>query len=105
MEADYAGSGGIWGPDNRITFARGGTLWQVPAAGGPAQQLTTLDSGKNERLHIHPTVVAGGKAILFTSVTAGERTATHIEACRSPPGSDTVWSMPEALPFTRRAAI
>jgi Tol biopolymer transport system component len=79
-EADYAGGGGAWGPDDRITFARGGTLWQVPATGGPARQLTTLDSGKNERLHAYPTVVAGGKAILFESVTGGDRTATHIEA-------------------------
>ena len=80
VDADYTGSGGAWGPDDRITFARGGTLWQVPATGGPARQLTTLDSGKNERLHMYPTVVAGGKAILFASVTGGDRTATHIEA-------------------------
>jgi serine/threonine protein kinase len=67
--ADY--TAGAWGPDDRITFGRGGTLWQVPATGGPARQLTTLDSGKNERLHAYPTVVAGGKAILFETVTSG----------------------------------
>ncbi len=78
VDADY--TGGAWGPDDRITFGRGGTLWQVPATGGPLRQLTTLDSGKNERLHGYPTVVTGGKAILFTSVTGGDRTATNIEA-------------------------
>ena len=80
VDADYAGGGGAWGPDDLITFGRGGTLWQVPATGGPARRLTTLDSGKNERLHMLPTVVAGGRAILFVSVTGGDRTATHIEA-------------------------
>ena len=68
-DADYSGGGGVWGPDDRITFLRGGTLWQVPAAGGPARRLTTLDSSKNERLHDHPSIVAGGNAILFASVT------------------------------------
>src|SRR6266852_4563840 len=53
VDADWSGTGGAWGPDDRITFGRGGTLWQVPATRGPARQLTTLDSGKNERLHMY----------------------------------------------------
>ncbi len=76
--ADY--TAGAWGPDDQITFGRGGTLWQVPATGGPARQVTMLDSGKNERLHAYPTVVAGGKAILFETVTSDKRIATNIEA-------------------------
>jgi hypothetical protein len=28
VDADFAGSGGAWGPDDIITFARRGTLWQ-----------------------------------------------------------------------------
>jgi eukaryotic-like serine/threonine-protein kinase len=80
VDADFAESGAAWGLDDRITFGRGGTLWQVPATGGPARQLTTLDSGKNELVHLYPTVVAGGKAILFETVTAGNRIATQIEA-------------------------
>jgi Tol biopolymer transport system component len=79
VDADYA-VGGAWGPDDRVTFGRGGTLRQVPGTGGPARQLTTLDSGQNERVHAYPTVVAGGKAILFEIVTAGNRIGTHIEA-------------------------
>jgi serine/threonine protein kinase/Tol biopolymer transport system component len=80
VDADYAGGGGAWGPNDRITFGRGGTLWQVPATGGPARQLTTLDTGKNERLHGYPTVVTGGKAILFETVTGDNRIARNIEA-------------------------
>jgi eukaryotic-like serine/threonine-protein kinase len=76
---DYFG-GGVWGPDDRITFGRDGTLWQVPASGGSAQQLTTLDSDSDERLQLWPTVVNDGSAVLFTSVSGTQRTATHIDA-------------------------
>ena len=30
-DVDYQGGGGVWGADERITFGRGGTLWQVPS--------------------------------------------------------------------------
>jgi Tol biopolymer transport system component len=80
VDADYVASGGAWGLDDRITFGRGGALWQVPATGGPVRQLTKLDTGKNERLHMFPTVVEGGKAILFETVSAGNRATTSIEA-------------------------
>ena len=58
--------GAAWGADDRITFSRAGTLWQVLASGGSAKQLTTLESGKHETLQSWSTAVAGGKAILFT---------------------------------------
>jgi Tol biopolymer transport system component len=72
--------GGTWGSDNRITYARDGTLWQVPASGGSPKQLTTLDTGKHELLQAWPTSIAGGHVILFTSVTGAGRDAAHIEA-------------------------
>jgi serine/threonine-protein kinase len=78
-DVDYI-SGGTWGADDRITFGRGGALWQVPASGGPVTQLTSLDSGKRELLHAWPTVLAGGKVVLFTSITGSSRGAAHIEA-------------------------
>jgi hypothetical protein len=76
-------SGATWGADDRITFGRAGTLWQMPASGGLPQQLTTLDQGKHELLQAWPTAVAGGKAILFASVTGIGRDAAHIEALSS----------------------
>jgi eukaryotic-like serine/threonine-protein kinase len=79
-EADYT-TGGAWGSDDRITFGRKNVLWQVSASGGSAEtQLTTLDGDKGELLHTLPTVVAGGKAILFATVTGVNRGAAHIEA-------------------------
>ena len=54
----------------------------MPASGGSAAptQLTTLAVEKGELRHIYPTVVAGGRAILFTVVTGNGRGAEHIEA-------------------------
>jgi serine/threonine-protein kinase len=73
-------AGGAWGADGRMTFVRAGTLWQVAAAGGAPQRLTTLDARKGEVLHAWPTAIRGGETILFTSVTGSGRGVAHIEA-------------------------
>ena len=81
IEHDAEFSAGVaWGADDRITFVRAGALWQVPASGGPAKQLTTLDSGKRELLHAWPSVIAQGRILLFVSITGSSRGASHIEA-------------------------
>ncbi len=79
-DVDYNGTGAAWGTDDRITFVRAGSLWQVPSEGGRPEQLTVLDSAKNELLHSWPTVVPDAKAILFTSVVGTNPTTTRIEA-------------------------
>ena len=73
-------SGATWGQDDRITFSRAETLWQIPAAGGVAQQVTRLDKEKGELSHQWPTVVADGKVVLFVLLTGSGRGAAHIEA-------------------------
>ena len=78
-DAEFS-AGAAWGADDRITFVRAGALWQVPASGGPAKQLTTLDSGKREILHAWPSVIAQGRTLLFVSITGSSRGASHIEA-------------------------
>jgi serine/threonine-protein kinase len=81
-DADPSGNGGAWGTDDRVTFVRGGALWQVSASEGPARQLTTLAAEKHETSQSWPTVVGGGRAILFTSVTGPDRGAAHIEVVK-----------------------
>jgi serine/threonine-protein kinase len=76
-DVDYR-MGATWDSDDRITFARGGVLWQVPAAGGPAVQVTTLDVAKHELLQGWPTTIPGGH-IAFTSITDTSRHGAHIE--------------------------
>jgi Tol biopolymer transport system component len=78
-DAEFS-AGAAWGPDERITFVRAGALWQVPASGGPAKQITTIDSGKGELLHAWPSVIAQGRTLLFASITGTRRDASHIEA-------------------------
>jgi Tol biopolymer transport system component len=73
-------SGGAWGSDDRITFGRNRVLWQVPASGGSATQVTTLEAEKKELAHAFPVVLPGGKGILFAVLTGSSRGAVHIEA-------------------------
>jgi Tol biopolymer transport system component len=84
-DAEFS-AGAAWGADDRITFVRAGALWQVPASGGPAKQLTTLDTGKRELLHAWPNAIAQGKILLFASITGRSRGAAHIEALSLPAG-------------------
>ena len=71
-------SGGTWGPDGRVTFARNDGLWQVPSEGGAPTQVTTLTAG--ESLHAWPAVVNDGKTILFTSVPSSGVQRARVEA-------------------------
>jgi Tol biopolymer transport system component len=75
-DADYT-VGSAWGPDDRITFIREATFWQIPASGGAPTQLTTLDRASGELAHAYPAVV-GRTAILFTAITANRK--ARIEA-------------------------
>jgi Tol biopolymer transport system component len=78
-DAEFS-TGAAWGADDRITFVRAGALWQVPASGGAAKQLTTLDRENRELLHAWPHVIAQGRILLYASITGSSRGASHIEA-------------------------
>jgi Tol biopolymer transport system component len=60
--------GGTWGRDGVIYFAPTNMsgLFKVPAAGGVATALTTLDSDQGEISHRWPHVLPDGRALLFT---------------------------------------
>ena len=61
------------GDDDTIIFstAEGSGLWQVPAAGGDPEPLTTTDAAQGELNHLWPEILPGGEAVLFsiTSLT------------------------------------
>jgi len=69
-----------WGEDDRITFARDGTLWQIAASGGVATQISRLNATRKEYAHSWPSSVAGGKWILFNSLVGSRRDDARIEA-------------------------
>jgi Tol biopolymer transport system component len=61
-------SGGTWSEAGTIVFSSGGasaTLYQVPAAGGEATPLTTLDTSRGETGHFWPQFLPDGERLLF----------------------------------------
>ena len=61
--------GGSWGPDDTIVFATNDSnsgLFRVSAAGGEPTVLTTPDAAHGEADHIFPSLLPGGRAVLFT---------------------------------------
>jgi len=63
--------GAVWGADDTIVFSPtlSSSLFQVSAAGGPVQQLTTLQEG--DSYHRWPHLLPDGKTLLFAAGSAG----------------------------------
>jgi serine/threonine-protein kinase len=75
-----AGGGGAWLRDDTIVFESANRgLMRVPAAGGRAAQLTTIDTAGGEVRHLFPAAVPGERAVLFT-VYSGARDGSRVEA-------------------------
>ena len=67
--------GASWGDENTIVFATddGNTgLWLISAEGGEPRVLTTSDTAKREVDHLFPSVLPGGRGVLFTITTAAQ---------------------------------
>ena len=81
------GVGGSWGPDDIIYFspASVSAVWKIPASGGTAQPVTTLDRGIGEVSHRWPQVLPGGKEILFTVWTGPgfDEKLIHVQSLES----------------------
>ncbi len=60
--------GGCWGVDDTLYFAPTNLsgLWKVPAAGGPATELTRLEREAGEISHHWPHPLPDGKTLLFS---------------------------------------
>ena len=75
--------GSSWGSDDTIVFATNDAasgLWKVSAAGGEATVLTKPDSTKGEADHLFPSMLAGGRAVLFTVTKSGTLDSSEIAA-------------------------
>jgi eukaryotic-like serine/threonine-protein kinase len=101
-----------WGAAG-IVFVRGGALWIAHADGGEPRALTTLDAGRHEVLHARPLFVAGGRTVLFASLTA-QTGSERIEAVSVDGGPRHVilerahtplWSPTGHLLFARDGAV
>jgi Tol biopolymer transport system component len=72
--------GASWGDDNTIVFATNDPktgLLRVSADGGEPTVLTTPDAGQHEGDHLFPSVLPGGRGVLFT-ITAGQAENTQV---------------------------
>ena len=64
-------AGGTWSEAGDLVFAAAGssdfafTLYRVPAAGGEATPLTTLDQSRGETAHTSPQFLPDGRRLLF----------------------------------------
>ena len=61
--------GASWGDDDRIVFSTTDTatgLLRVRAGGGEPTVLTTPDAANGEMNHWYPSVLPGGRGVLFT---------------------------------------
>src|SRR4029453_10092313 len=72
VETVQGGWGASWAEDGTIFFSDRGTgISKVSSGGGTPAAVTTPDRGKGEA-HVLPQLLPGGKALIFTSVTAGQ---------------------------------
>ena len=73
--------GASWGEDNSIVYATDEAqtgLWRVSADGGEPARLTTPDAARHETQHAFPSVLPGGRGVLFTILGTGEAAASQV---------------------------
>lgn len=92
--------GGTWGPSNVIVFApdAGGPLSRVPAAGGKATPLTTLDANRKEYGHRFPTFLPDGDHFLYASLPGHDGQFDVYASSLSAPSQRTLVGSLEASP-------
>jgi eukaryotic-like serine/threonine-protein kinase len=73
---DYVGGygGGTWNQDDLIVFSNGdgGALFEVPAAGGTAVQISAIDPTRHEIQILFPHFLPDGRHFLYTRRTRDE---------------------------------
>jgi serine/threonine-protein kinase len=74
--ADFV-AGLAWSADGQIVFGRAGSLWAIPAAGGDARALTTLDAARGEVAHRLPVASTDSAFVFYTSTAADGHDTLH----------------------------
>ena len=84
--------GATWGRDDTIVFPKNWAtgLVRVPASGGTPRPLTSVSATGENRGHLWPEFLPGGKAILFTIYTGGSLEDYQVAAVSLATGNQTV---------------
>jgi Tol biopolymer transport system component len=68
---DVDGVGGAWAPSGEILFnASTGPVYRLPARGGKAEPVTTLDASLHETAHRYPFLLPDGRHFLYLALNA-----------------------------------
>ena len=80
--ADQVSLTGAWADDDTIYYPRTFTsgLFAVPASGGQPRQVTQTGSTPDDRAHLWPSLLPGGKGLIFTVWTGRSFNEARIEA-------------------------
>jgi serine/threonine protein kinase len=86
--------GGSWNSDGTVLYASTGTngVQRVSAAGGPITQVTSLDSSRQERVHLWPMFLPDGRRFLFFSVSRDTPPAVYVASLDGGPPKRVVES-------------
>ena len=84
-DATNEGRGGHWGDDGFIYYTPGTVhpIRRVPEEGGEAEDVTELvgvdSAGMHDNSHRYPTLLPGGKTLLYLAGTSGDFSGARIE--------------------------
>jgi serine/threonine-protein kinase len=106
------GSTVAWG-ESGIYFSREGAIWRVSAEGGTPEQVTHLDAGRHEVIHIDPVEPPGSGRLFYTSLaSASDSTrvesvalADRVRSVVLERAATPVWSTSGHLLFEREGAV
>jgi Tol biopolymer transport system component len=101
--ADAYNSGGTWGPDGTILFARqayASPLSRIPASGGEPVAVTKLDKQNSHRF---PQFLPGGRQFLFYAQGTSETTGIYVGSLDSSETKRLVATDTAGVYFSERA--
>jgi Tol biopolymer transport system component/predicted Ser/Thr protein kinase len=77
--------GGAWGSDGTIILGTlGSGLFRIPASGGVAAPLTTLNTSQGETAHRWPQMLPGNRLLYWIESTETGRTGAYVGALDNP---------------------